>query len=160
MKRVIRTGLKTGPYLLLSLVAACAPAPGTSNTPQGGSPMPSSIIDPYLKIQIALYQDSLDGVRANAGNIATAATALGSPAFKIDTGAAALAETIELPDAREKFGTLSEAIVTYMDGLHLTPPEDVRVTSCPTEQKRWLQEGSTITNPYVGSSATTCGSFR
>ena len=161
MKRIVRAGLKTGPYLLTALMTAgCMPAPATSNTSTGGSPMPSSIVDPYLKIQTTLFNDSVDNVRANAGNIATAATAFGSPAFKIDTAAAQLTSAGELPDAREKFARLSDAIITYMDGLHLTPPEGVYIAQCETTRQQWLQEGDSIANPYDGSSVPACGSVR
>jgi hypothetical protein len=147
--------------IALALVAAgCTPAPGTSNTPESGAPVPSSIVEPYLRIQTELYNDSVENVRANAGNLATASTSLGSPAVKIDLAAIQLAAATELPDAREKFARLSEAIVTYMDGLDLTPPEGVQVARCETTNRQWLQEGSTIANPYDGASAPTCGSFR
>ena len=122
--------------------------------------MPASIVDPYLKIQAVLAHDSMDEVKANAGNIATAAAPFGSPAFKIGTAAAQLTSAIELPDAREKFGRLSDAIITYMDGLHLTPPQGVHIASCETTRKQWLQEGDSIADPYDGSSAPSCGSFR
>ena len=141
-------------------VAGCMPAPATSNTPAGGSPMPSSIVGPYLKIQTALFGDGVDNVRSNAGNIATAATALGSPAFKIDTAAAQLTSAGELPDAREKFARLSDAVITYMDGLHLTPPEGVRIAQCETTRLQWLQEGDSIANPYEGPAGPACGTFR
>ncbi len=36
--------------------------------------MSRAVIDPYLKIQAALADDSMDEVKANAGSIATAAT--------------------------------------------------------------------------------------
>jgi len=161
MKRFFRAGLKTGPYLVTALLTAgCMPAPATSNTPAGGSPMPLSIVGPYLKIQATLFNDSVDNVRSNAGNIATAATTLGSPAFKIDTAAAQLTSAGELPDAREKFARLSEALITYMDGLHLTPPEGVRIAQCETTRLRWLQEGDSIANPYEGPSGPACGTFR
>src|SRR5207245_10732906 len=71
--------------LFLLTVAGCAP--GTSNTPQAGASMSQAIIEPYLKIQTALASDSIDEVKANAGNIATAATALGAPAVRIDMAA-------------------------------------------------------------------------
>jgi len=144
----------------LVLASACAPAPQTSNTPVPGSQMPRTIVDPYLKIQSALADDSMDGVKANAGDVATAASALGAPAMKIDTAALQLAATTELADAREKFATLSEAIDAYMTGLKLTPPEGVRVAVCPMVHKPWLQEGSAIANPYYGKEMPTCGSFR
>jgi hypothetical protein len=152
--------MKNGLIALALLTAGCMPAPGTSNTPEGGAPVPSSIVEPYLKIQAELYNDSVENVRANAGNLATASTSLGSPAMKIDMAAIQLASATELSDAREKFARLSDAIVTYMDGLNLTPPDGVQVASCETTNRKWLQEGSTITNPYDGASVPACGSFR
>jgi hypothetical protein len=152
--------MKNGLIALALLTAGCMPAPGTSNTPESGAPVPSSIVEPYLKIQAELYNDSVENVRANAGNLATASTSLGSPAMKIDMAAIQLASATELSDAREKFARLSDAIVTYMDGLNLTPPDGVQVASCETTNRKWLQEGSTITNPYDGASVPACGSFR
>jgi hypothetical protein len=154
--------LVAGCSLLAALViaSACAPAPQTGNTPNPGSAMSRTIVDPYLKIQQALANDSVDGVRQNAGEIATAATALGAPAMKIDTAAVQLAAATQLADAREKFGLLSDAIDAYMTSLHLTPPEGVKVAMCPMVNKPWMQEGSAIANPYYGSEMLTCGSFR
>jgi hypothetical protein len=122
--------------------------------------MPASIIDPYLKIHASLARDSMDDVKANAGAIATAASALGAPAMKIDMAAVQLTSTGELTDTRDRFGALSEAIVDYMNGLHLTPPDGVRVAFCPMAVKPWLQEGTTVANPYYGTDMPTCGSFR
>jgi hypothetical protein len=134
------------------------PAPNTSNTPEDGSPMPPAIVDPYLKIQAALFNETMDGVKANAGSITTAATSLGAPAFQIGTTAAQLTSAIEVADAREKFSRLSDVIITYMDGLKLTPPGDVQVVSCEATRRQWLQEGSAVSNPY--DPASNCGSFR
>jgi len=145
---------------LLLAATACAPAPQTGNTPAAGSEMPRSIVDPYLKIQSALADDSMDGVTQNAGNIATAASGLGSPAMKIDMAAAQLTSAGDIADAREKFGRLSEAIDAYMTGLKLTPPEGVRVAVCPMVKKPWMQEGAAISNPYYGKAMPTCGNFR
>ena len=122
--------------------------------------MSRAIVEPYLKIQTALATDSIDEVKANAGNVATAATSLGAPAMRIDTAAVELASAADLAGAREKFGALSDAIVAYMDGLHITPPGGVRVAFCQMANKPWLQQGSTLANPYHGSAMPTCGSFR
>ena len=129
-------------------------------TPAPGSEMPRSIVDPYLKIQVALADDSMEGVKANAGNIATVAASFGAPAMKIDTAALQLASATEIDDARVKFGALSEAIDTYATGLKLKLPEGVRVAFCPMAQKPWLQQASAINNPYYGKSMPTCGTFR
>ena len=122
--------------------------------------MTPAIVDPYLKIQEALASDRVDGVRANAGDLATAATALGAPAMKIDTSAVQLASAADLADARAKFGVLSEAIDTYMTGMKLNPPEGVRVAFCPMVSKPWMQQDGSLRNPYYGSQMLTCGSFR
>jgi hypothetical protein len=145
---------------LMALTAACAPAPAIDKTPPAGTEMSRTIIDPYLKIQSALADDSMDGVKANAGNIATAAAALGAPAMKIDTTAVQLASASAIEDARAKFGSLSEAIDAYMTGLKLKAPDGIKVAVCPMVQKPWLQADATINNPYFGKSMQTCGSFR
>jgi HPt (histidine-containing phosphotransfer) domain-containing protein len=158
-QRALRRG-RQGLGLVLLMFSACAPAPATDKTPKAGTEMSRAVIDPYLKIHAALADDSMDGVKANAGNIATAATALGAPAMKIDTTAVQLAAATEIEDARDRFGALSEAIDTYMTGLKLKAPEGVKVAFCPMVQKPWLQVSATIDNPYYGKSMSTCGSFR
>jgi Protein of unknown function (DUF3347) len=144
----------------LLALAGCMPAPGTSTTPAEGAEMPASIVEPYLKLHDALAQDSVEGVRQNAGALATAATALGSPAMKIDTAALSLASATELNDARSKFATLSDAMVAYQTGLKLALPDGVRVAVCPMLHKPWMQRGDAIANPYYGSAMPTCGDFQ
>ena len=145
---------------LLVIASACAPAPQTSNTPAAGSTLSASIVDPYLRIQEALADDKMDGVKENAGQVATASASLGAPAAKIDTAAVQLASASGLEDARTKFATLSEAVDHYMTGLHLKAPEGVRVAFCPMVQKPWLQKGEAIENPYYGKEMLTCGTLR
>ncbi|HEX3702883.1 MAG TPA: DUF3347 domain-containing protein [Vicinamibacterales bacterium] len=145
--------------LVVAMAAGGCNKAAFPETARGGT-MSRSIIDPYLKIQAALVEDSTDGIRQNAGDIATAATALGAPAMKIDTAAVQLAAAGELADAREKFGTLSEAIDTYMKGFNLKAPEGVSVAYCPMAEKPWLQQGTVIANPYYGKSMPTCGELR
>jgi Cu(I)/Ag(I) efflux system membrane fusion protein len=152
--------MKTSLLILALTAAACTPAPGTSSTPAAGSRLPASIADPYLDIQTALAQDRSDEVRAKAGEIATAATALGAPAMKIDTAAVQLAAAGGVEDARQKFGTLSDAVFAYMGGLHLKAPDGVRTAYCPMAKKSWLQKGDTLANPYYGTSMPTCGEFK
>jgi membrane fusion protein, copper/silver efflux system len=145
--------------LTATLAGGCAPQARNATPPPGGQ-MPQAIVTPYLEIQTALAKDSVDGVKGHAGEIATAASGLGAPAVKIDMAAVQLAAVTELPDARDRFGKLSEAIVDYMNGLHLTPPPGVREAWCPMALEPWLQEGATLANPYYGSAMPTCGAFR
>jgi Cu(I)/Ag(I) efflux system membrane fusion protein len=153
-------GLGLAVALAALAATACAPAPAVDKTPKAGSEMSRAVVDPYLKIQAALSDDKMDGVKANAGDLATAAAALGAPAMKIDTAAVQLASATEIGDARDKFGALSEAIDTYMTGLKLKAPEGVKVADCPMVHKPWLQTASAIDNPYFGKSMSSCGSFR
>ena len=158
MKTLAPVGL-VGLVGLVALVATSCSRAAFPVTARGGE-MPRSIVDPYLKIQTALAGDSTEGIRANAGDIATAAAALGAPAMKIDTTAVQLANAVEIDDARERFGALSEAIDAYMTGLKLKAPEGVKVAFCPMVQKPWLQADAAINNPYYGKSMQSCGSFR
>ncbi len=145
--------------LALASAAACAPQAGRA-APQAGGAMPASIIDPYLQIHDALVADSTDGVKQHAGEIATAAAALGAPAMKIDTAAVQLAAAADLENARDRFGALSSAIDAYATGLKLKMPDGVRTAYCPMAERPWLQKGDAIANPYYGKSMPTCGDFR
>ena len=148
---------------VLAVAASCVTT--VEKTPESGSTMPASIIDPYLQIQESLADDRVDNVKAAAGNIATASTALGAPAMKIQTAAvqvaaAADASPPDLETLRQKFGLLSEALDSYMTGLKIKAPEGVRTAYCPMARKPWLQKGNTLANPYYGKEMPTCGDFR
>jgi hypothetical protein len=145
--------------LIVALAGLACNRPATSARP-AGTEMTRAVIDPYLEIGTALASDRMDGVTANAGEIATAASALGALAFKIDTAAVQLAAAADLADARAKFGGLSEAIDAYMTNQHLTSPDGVRVAFCPMVLKPWLQNDGDLRNPYYGSQMLTCGSLR
>ncbi|MCC7418191.1 MAG: DUF3347 domain-containing protein [Acidobacteria bacterium] len=142
-----------------ALIAVGCGGTSSTRTPEGGE-LPHSILDPYLKIHEALAADSTDGIRQNAGAIATAAASLGAPAVKVDTSAVQLAAAGDIADARGKFGQLSDAIDAYMTGFELTTPEGVRKAFCPMVRKPWLQAGSVMKNPYYGTAMSTCGEFR
>ena len=148
--------------LSLAVVACGRATPSVGKDPAGAASheMSRAVVDPYLKIDAALASDSLDGVKAHAGEVATAATALGANAVRIDTAAVQLASAADLTDARATFAVLSEALDTYMSAQHLTPPAGVLVAFCPMVMKPWLQEQGPLRNPYYGSQMLTCGSVR
>ena len=152
---------KTMLCVILAAVASASCTLGTvSQTGSQSGEMSRAVLDPYLKISEALASDNIEGVKMNAGEIATAATALGALAIKIDTSAIQLSNASDLADARDKFGALSEAIDLYMTSQHFPAPEGVRVAFCPMVKKPWLQTDSSLRNPYYGSQMLTCGSFR
>ena len=125
----------------------------------GADPV-DSMVDHAVAIQTSLAYDKMDGVAANATAISTDAASLGKPAEKIVAGAMALQTAKNIGEARDAFGLMSEALVTYLDGQKRKPGNGVRVAFCPMKLKPWLQKEAAIRNPYYGSEMLTCGSFR
>ncbi len=121
---------------------------------------PDDVIKPYLAIHEGLAKDSLQNLGANAGSIADAARTLGASASQLATDATRLQEASTLADAREKFGTLSESLVSFTKARRWTLPSDVRQAYCPMVKKPWLQRGSMIANPYYGKEMPGCGEFK
>jgi hypothetical protein len=119
-----------------------------------------SMIDRAVAIQTSLAHDKTDGVAANAATISTDAASLGKPAEKIVAGAMALQKAKTIVEARDAFGTMAEALVSYLDAQKRKPGGGVRVAYCPMARKPWLQKDGTIQNPYYGSQMLTCGSFK
>ena len=119
------------------------------------------IVEPYLSADAALASDRIDGVKANAADISSAARALGPSGRRHRHGRRPVGVGApSIDDARTKFGVLSEAIDAYMANQHLAPPAGVRVAFCPMAMRPWLQRDGALRNPYYGSQMLTCGSFR
>jgi hypothetical protein len=152
--------MKAFVFAALCAVVAAGCSPALSTTTEDGSELPRSLLDPYLKIQEALAEDSLEGVQQNAGALTTESTKLGAPGMRIQTAAAQLTSPGEIEDARVKFANLSVALDEYMKGFKMTLPEGVRNVWCPMKAKPWMQEGDVVKNPYYGSEMSTCGEFR
>ena len=119
--------------------------------------LPSSIVSPYLEIQVALAGDTFDGVKALAARISTEAGELGEHAEALQAAARTLAAAGDLNSARTAFGPLSDALITYANDTGLG---DLKVAFCPMANKSWVQEGGAIANPYYGSQMLTCGAFK
>ena len=155
MRRSVLGGLVATLGLCLSLGACHRQAPADLT----GS-LPASVLSPYLSIQEGLAKDSLDGLAANATAIASASASLGAPGGRIDGDARKLAAATTLADARDKFGALSETLVSYSKAGKRPLPSGVREAFCPMVQKPWLQRGSMISNPYFGKEMPGCGEFK
>lgn len=112
---------------------------------------------PYLHIQVALANDSTDGVAEAARAIAAEAAGMGQPAAAIGAAAGALAATTDLQSARDAFGPLSDALIAYGRDVGFG---ELRLAYCPMVDKEWLQATSEIRNPFYGSMMLTCGEFR
>ena len=122
--------------------------------------LPSTLMDPYLRIHVSLADDKMDGVVVSAKTIGDVAQKLGSQAQPVSQSATKLATAKDLKAARTAFGELSETMVAYAKATGATFGRDVNVAVCPMVQKPWLQKGTTITNPYFGKSMLTCGEIK
>ena len=112
---------------------------------------------PYLHIQVALANDSTEGVSEAARAIAAEAAEMGDRAAAIGAAAEALAETADLWSARDAFGPLSDALIAYgREGGF----GELRLAYCPMVDREWLQATSELRNPFYGSMMLTCGEFR
>ena len=157
-------------FAVLAAVA-CAPAGAAEGDAYG------AMIDRYEAIRLALLNDRLDGVPAEAEALAKGAGALaadfdakraGVPAAaaeeaeallpEVAAGAKAVAAARDLEAARAVFADLTEPLLRYRE---LTGDTSVRVAYCPMAGKSWLQkDAETLGNPYYGQSMAECGSFQ
>ena len=117
----------------------------------------STITSPYLKLQVGLAGDSINGVSEHARAIVEAAVALGADADAVVVAAKALAATQDIAAAREAFGSLSDALIHYLELVGLG---ELKVAYCPMLDKSWVQEEGPIANPFYGAMMLNCGSFR
>jgi hypothetical protein len=122
--------------------------------------LPTTLMDPYLRIHVSLADDRMDGVAASAKAISEQALKLGPQAQPVAKGAAKLAAAKDLKVARTAFGELSDAMVAYAKATGAKFGPDVNVAVCPMVQKPWLQKGTKVTNPYFGKSMLTCGDIQ
>jgi Cu(I)/Ag(I) efflux system membrane fusion protein len=139
MKKLLLAGLLT--------VAVSAPA---------AAELAVELAAPYLHIQLALANDSIDGVARAASSIAASAAALGEAGADIAASAAALAAAPNLRTARAVFGPLSDALIAYGEEVGFG---ELRVAYCPMVDKSWVQAAGGIRNPFYGSMMLTCGEF-
>lgn len=122
--------------------------------------LPSTLVDPYLRVHAALASDKTDTVKADAGQIARAAGSLGAQAKPVADAARQLEAAANVQKAREAFGTLSDAMLAYIKATGSTPGSDVKVAFCPMAGKPWLQKGSSVRNPYYGLGMLECGEIK
>jgi hypothetical protein len=126
---------------------------------RAGEPI-TALLDPYFRIQSQLTADKMDGVGADAGQVAEAAAKLGADGASIAAAARELAATTSLPSARDAFGKLSDAVIAYADKAHAQTGDDVVTAYCPMVKKSWMQKGKQVHNPYLGRSMANCGEIK
>jgi protein SCO1 len=136
----------TAPGALPSVAAA---APATANL--------KPLVDAYLRVQRALNADDLAGVAADARAIAAEASALGSGAPAVQDPAGDLEQATTLAAARLAFGRIGDAMIAHAKASGVAFEADVRIAFCPMANKRWLQRGGVVQNPFYGKSMSDCG---
>lgn len=139
MKKLLLAGLLT--------VAVSTPA---------AAELAEEVAAPYLHIQLALANDSIEGVADAATLIAVAAAALGDAGAAIAATAEALSAADSLRTARAVFGPLSDALIVYGEEVGFG---ELRIAYCPMVDKSWVQAAGDIRNPFYGSMMLTCGEF-
>lgn len=119
----------------------------------------TELMDAYLKVQAALADDSFQGVPSAAGLIEWKSALLGPAADSLRVAAKGVSTAPDLAAAREAFGKLTEALLSYTESSKTVVRSDVRLARCPTLKKNWLQQGDKIRNPYYGAKKRDCGQF-
>ena len=119
----------------------------------------AGVIDPYLRVQAKLAADTIDGVKADATEIVTAAAKLGKDGAPVSSAATQLQAATTIDAARDAFSNLTTALFTYADTTKTDLGPDVRRTFCPMENKSWAQRNGEIMNPYAGKKMLHCGVF-
>ncbi len=116
-----------------------------------------ALLEPYFRIQTALTEDKIEGVKADAEQIGTHARTLGEPAAPMARAATELAAAADLNTAREAFGKLSDAVIAYSEATRVPVGNNVHAMYCPMNKKSWLQKSEQVKNPYYGKAMLTCG---
>jgi Cu(I)/Ag(I) efflux system membrane fusion protein len=144
---------------------AALPARPAAPRPKGGAAVAGmdEALSAYLAQGEALAQDRFDAARAGA-----VADALG----KVEAGqggdwleglrqaAKGYADSKDLAQARQAYGTLSDRMIAYVEA-HDTAVADLHKVRCPMAPEgiegSWLQTGLEVRNPWYGSGMLRCG---
>jgi hypothetical protein len=119
-----------------------------------------SVYDHYLKIQVALANDSLTGVADDANAIAKAVDgdSMKMLPAAVATEAQAVAKAPDLKAARAAFKPLSDSLIKYLADNNAKGAY-VQVY-CPMAKANWLQADKNVANPYLGKEMPTCGEIK
>lgn len=128
-----------------------------------------TLIGPYLQIQQALASDDLTAAKAGAqAYLAAMDAAPSGEAAEESADLKAPAEGIlassEINAARTAFAELSVELKTLVKHVGSSGKTNLFVAHCPMalggKGADWLQSGTSITNPFLGSKMPHCGSIQ
>ena len=126
-------------------------------SPMASAAVADGLAQPYLHIQLALANDSMDGVAEAAQVIVTESETMGDVAVSIGVAARAVVGAMDISTARAAFGPLSGALIAYGEEVGFG---ELRIAYCPMARKSWVQRTGAILNPFYGSMMLNCGSFK
>jgi len=143
-----------------------APASGDARAPLDPESMPpeAAVFVYYFRIQVALSQDSLTNVAANARALADVLRKDTSGAFPAQFAAQASAlarDAVTLPGARLDFTIVSGQLMNYLGARN--PPVGlvgpIHLVHDPETKLYWLQTGELVQNPYLGKTGLRTGAY-
>ena len=134
------------------------------------------VVSAYLAIQTALANDDLELTKSSAASVVDAiavvqfsksgdvADAWKSLSQTLRSHAQHVTHASSLEGAREGFEPLSEAIIQLLGRFGNPLEEPVHLAHCPMASRNegalWIQQGTSLANPYFGASMPDCGEIR
>jgi protein SCO1 len=131
--------------------------PGAGTPPARDGVDLTAILDPYLRIQLALSRDEVTGIADAAHLIAIEAATLGASGADTKTAAEELQRSAALAAARTAFARLGDAVIRLAKRPGAIVGDAINVAYCPMAKTYWLQKGATIQNPFYGKQMSDCG---
>ena len=120
-----------------------------------------TVLDYYFKIQTTLAKDSMKNVAVNASVIAEIVrkdTTSGFPLALADQ-AESLARAKNIAAARQTFKAVSGYLIRYLKAGNV-PIGTFHEVHCSMVNLNWLQNNTTVQNPYLGKSMLNCGTLK
>ena len=119
------------------------------------TPESTALVNAYVAVNAGLAADDDAAATAALGTLAKAS------ATELPDVAAKAAELAPKPIAEKRDGlkTVSRSLIAYTHA-HKGGATSVAEAFCPMADAGWIQQGTTIANPYYGSEMLTCGSFK
>ena len=125
----------------------------------------AQILNAYYKLKDALVSSNATSAAANADELVNAINAIDKQTVNDDAratllkDAAAISQSKDIKQQREKFATLSNNMFELAKTVKLSA-EPVYQQYCPMKKASWLSNDKAIKNPYYGSAMLTCGSVK
>jgi Cu(I)/Ag(I) efflux system membrane protein CusA/SilA len=147
----------SGGWKKLSIGAGVAVAIAIALWPFVGGSEPQPLYPKYEAMRGALVAGDVEGVKAQAVELASAAKE--SDVDAVASTASKVASAADVEAARQAFAELSEAMIAYRATATETPKP--QVVYCSMAKHSWIQPKGEVSNPYYADEAMrTCGEIK